>query len=792
MANRLRAPPAPARVPPPPPRLRSAFPSSRRWSRCCGACRPARCPRSSDSGRRPAGLSVVESVVVLRSTAGPPCLLRTMHASGLPHRTRRRRRSRLPCHGSRYGPDGTVAAGPATRPLRPSGSSPTRLPADGSPVPPERPLPAAAASVSTRWGRSAISPRPRLSSLRCRASRSPSPTNGDGYGSIATMLLANPGRGVLPQPALLGRPGVPGPDAAARLGPPARPHRTTRRPRRVAAACAHASAAGVRDAVGLHAAWRRRRAPGASHRHRGDSAGPAAGPAPGAFVFGAAERLDVIYVQHAATATIVVWLFIIEHARRVWPRAGRSWWYWSRPARSRCSCRLACTTGSIRSSRDRGISLGCRRSCIGRRGLLSSCWPASGYRWGRSIAIRVIGPTGRRPGRRARFSSLVVVYCGTVRRGGVAAGRELDVDADVAGWRGKYARGLPVRADAEARRRLPIVMGRPEGCLVCHKGVTGLGNSHRPDAVGCASCHGGDLLTLDKARAHAGMDVFAGNLATAVLRCGQVACHPTIVPRVERSVMTTMSGIIAVNRTVFGETPPRSAAGSPHVRRLGQLGRRPHLAPALRLLPSGRAQDRAGPERRGHARRRLQCLSPYLQPGRARRVAPIRARQAARPGVDAPPCTRRSRSTSTTASVSAVTAGRAASRPVTRVGTRCTNRPPRHRSRPARAVAVPDARRRACLRACDAGHPSAARPRLYRLPHVERGHGRRRRPRPQEPAAAGLVRGLPRASRHDLSRCPRRASIPSRARSSLFASGLVRRPVTSCAHRRRPAGQRVC
>ena len=71
---------------------------------------------------------------------------------------------------------------------------------------------------------------------------------------------------------------------------------------------------------------------------------------------------------------------------------------------------------------------------------------------------------------------------------------------------------------------LPVVMGRPEGCLVCHRGVTGLGNAHRPEAVGCASCHGGDVFTLDKARAHAGMDVIAGNLATrdAALRPGRV------------------------------------------------------------------------------------------------------------------------------------------------------------------------------------------------------------------------------------------------------------------------------
>jgi ubiquinol-cytochrome c reductase cytochrome b subunit len=47
---------------------------------------------------------------------------------------------------------------------------------------------------------------------------------------------------------------------------------------------------------------------------------PLVGSALTTFAFGVGGRLDVVYVQHAATATILVWLFIIEHARRVWPK----------------------------------------------------------------------------------------------------------------------------------------------------------------------------------------------------------------------------------------------------------------------------------------------------------------------------------------------------------------------------------------------------------------------------------------------------------------------------------------
>jgi hypothetical protein len=122
----------------------------------------------------------------------------------------------------------------------------------------------------------------------------------------------------------------------------------------------------------------------------------------------------------------------------------------------------------------------------------------------------------------------------------------------------------------------PVAPGPPEGCLVCHRGVTGLGNAHQ--AIGCASCHGGDALTLDRERAHAEMDLVPGQMATAALRCGQSACHQPIVHRVENSLMNTMAGVIAVNRAVFGAaardaTPARAqrlghSAADTHLRQL--------------------------------------------------------------------------------------------------------------------------------------------------------------------------------------------------------------------------------
>jgi hypothetical protein len=125
----------------------------------------------------------------------------------------------------------------------------------------------------------------------------------------------------------------------------------------------------------------------------------------------------------------------------------------------------------------------------------------------------------------------------------------------------------------------PVVLGRPEGCLACHHGMTGFSPAHQPEAAGCSSCHGGDPFTLDAARAHRGMVLVPGNIADAARSCGQGACHADIVPRVERAIMTTFAGVIATNRSVFGEDPRAGATAGqpPHARQLGHSAADSHL-----------------------------------------------------------------------------------------------------------------------------------------------------------------------------------------------------------------------
>ncbi len=145
---------------------------------------------------------------------------------------------------------------------------------------------------------------------------------------------------------------------------------------------------------------------------------------------------------------------------------------------------------------------------------------------GALFAVRVTPPRAAAVIKGALLA-LTLVYTGLCGVGGFLRGESWAWDP---GWpatvRVEWVFATAPGVPSPLPSPLPLVMGRPEGCLVCHRGVTGLGNAHRPEAVGCASCHGGDVFTLDKGRAHAGMETIAGNLASAGLRCGQSVLPP--------------------------------------------------------------------------------------------------------------------------------------------------------------------------------------------------------------------------------------------------------------------------
>ncbi len=91
-----------------------------------------------------------------------------------------------------------------------------------------------------------------------------------------------------------------------------------------------------------------------------------------------------------------------------------------------------------------------------------------------------------------------------------------------------------------------------EQCVACHQTVRGFTQSHHD--IGCTPCHLGDASAKEKELAHQDMILIPGNLANASQTCATAGCHPGIDHRVKNSIMNTMSGVISINRLVFGES----------------------------------------------------------------------------------------------------------------------------------------------------------------------------------------------------------------------------------------------
>lgn len=90
-----------------------------------------------------------------------------------------------------------------------------------------------------------------------------------------------------------------------------------------------------------------------------------------------------------------------------------------------------------------------------------------------------------------------------------------------------------------------------ETCLQCHINTKGYSKYHNPELIGCASCHLGNINATNKDESHEGMILIPGNLSDAKQTCGK--CHPDELRKIENSLMTTNSGLVAVDKYIFGE-----------------------------------------------------------------------------------------------------------------------------------------------------------------------------------------------------------------------------------------------
>lgn len=122
---------------------------------------------------------------------------------------------------------------------------------------------------------------------------------------------------------------------------------------------------------------------------------------------------------------------------------------------------------------------------------------------------------------------------------------------------------------------IPVVQDKREACMICHSEVSGFSPSHDPNAIGCTSCHQGNPFSLDKNSAHQNMELIPGNLHNAKLSCGTTACHEDITERIYTSLMATNSGIVSVDRFVFGENHSPDILS--HIKDIGYSAADKHL-----------------------------------------------------------------------------------------------------------------------------------------------------------------------------------------------------------------------
>jgi hypothetical protein len=271
---------------------------------------------------------------------------------------------------------------------------------------------------------------------------------------------------------------------------------------------------------------------------------------------GSGTDLTAIYLHHASTATLVIWLVTIEHARRIMPSLRAVWW--TLPPVVLLSLLLVPGLEWRGEAVEKGPWY-----LVGLQEALHWLARPQWVVWFTLavLACLVLLPRlSPRPGSIIRWSvgGTAVAYAaltlvGLAFRGDgwqwTRPGRSLRQDAGYLSLRAYSSPDL-----ALVRTTVPMVSGRREGCLACHQHMAGFVAAHDPAAIGCAACHLGNPWTLNKSLAHAGMTLTPGNLAIVAQTCGASNCHSDVANRVRHSLMNTMSGVVAVDKYVFGES----------------------------------------------------------------------------------------------------------------------------------------------------------------------------------------------------------------------------------------------
>lgn len=136
---------------------------------------------------------------------------------------------------------------------------------------------------------------------------------------------------------------------------------------------------------------------------------------------------------------------------------------------------------------------------------------------------------------------------------------------------------------------VPVSYASGGECISCHKQVTGLSKGHIN--IGCTSCHLGNSVAKQKEEAHEGIILIPGNVVNMDQTCG--VCHKEAVQNIRASMMTTNSGIVSVDKYIFGErTSPDIPA---HMALIGHSAADEHLRNLCSHCHLGNEKTETGP-----------------------------------------------------------------------------------------------------------------------------------------------------------------------------------------------------
>lgn len=274
-------------------------------------------------------------------------------------------------------------------------------------------------------------------------------------------------------------------------------------------------------------------------------------------ILGGDEDFQLLYVHHIATASIFIWIIIVEHAKQIWPKS-KTILYYLIPT-------IILSLLFIPTLHD-GINPVMKGPWyfLGMQELFHYFTSPEIVLWAVLLFVLVIGILPKFKTALAKKIKIVllvlsIIYLILSLVGYFFRGTNWEFRLP---WNNEYFSNSnfnPINnsqsllSDFKVENNIINVLGRNEGCQYCHDGMQGFSPSHSPEAIGCVSCHMGNSFTIDKDLAHSGMIKIPGNLETAHLSCGTADCHPGISERVNNSIMNTMSGVVTVDRFVFGE-----------------------------------------------------------------------------------------------------------------------------------------------------------------------------------------------------------------------------------------------